>query len=138
MVGTPAEWSAGAPWSRFVVIAERAILLLHVRWFVFEVALVHKSLRGERISSAVPSFESIMLLGTLDSCLLALFFFLLYKAYGRLRSRSTLLLPPGPRRLPIIGSVHQLPLEHQYITFMDWKETYGVSISLNFIYKHTK
>ncbi|EPS95640.1 hypothetical protein FOMPIDRAFT_146399 [Fomitopsis schrenkii] len=66
-----------------------------------------------------------MLLGILDSFLLALFFYLLYKACGRLNARSVLSLPPGPRRLPIIGSIHHLPLANQHVAFMNWKETYG-------------
>lgn len=72
-----------------------------------------------------------MLLGILDSFLLALFFYLLYKACGRLNARSVLSLPPGPRRLPIIGSIHHLPLANQHVAFMNWKETYGMSMFTN-------
>ena len=70
-----------------------------------------------------------MPLGIVDGFLLVVFFFLLYKAYGRLNAGSALPLPPGPRRLPIIGSVHHIPLENQHVAFMNWKETYGVSSS---------
>lgn len=34
-------------------------------------------------------------------------------------------LPPGPRRLPVVGNVHQLPLENQHHTFAAWSKTYG-------------
>ena len=75
-----------------------------------------------------------MPLSIVDGVLLAVFFFLLYKVYGRLGvSSSGLPLPPGPRRLPLIGSVHHIPLEHQHVAFMNWKETYGVSPSFPII-----
>ncbi|KAI0351223.1 cytochrome P450 [Trametes cingulata] len=34
-------------------------------------------------------------------------------------------LPPGPRRLPLIGNLHQFPPAHPYKTFAKWGETYG-------------
>src|SRR5258708_7821028 len=34
-------------------------------------------------------------------------------------------LPPGPRRLPIIGNVHQLPVQSPWVTFGEWSKSYG-------------
>ena len=34
-------------------------------------------------------------------------------------------LPPGPNAIPLLGSVHHLPLEFQEKTFRDWRRIYG-------------
>ena len=41
-----------------------------------------------------------------------------------LRSRHKK-LPPGPPPIPIVGNIHQLPKEREWITFSKWAETYG-------------
>ncbi|CAL1697455.1 unnamed protein product [Somion occarium] len=56
--------------------------------------------------------------------LLATIGFALYKAYRGVASR-TLPYPPGPPRLPILGSVHLLPQEYQEKTFAEWGKTFG-------------
>ncbi|KAL4246690.1 cytochrome P450 family protein [Abortiporus biennis] len=40
-------------------------------------------------------------------------------------SRRTFHLPPGPKPLPFIGNVHQLPIEHQEKAFAEWGRKYG-------------
>ncbi|KAH9836047.1 cytochrome P450 monooxygenase [Rhodofomes roseus] len=34
-------------------------------------------------------------------------------------------LPPGPSRLPIVGSAHHLPLKYQQHVFKEWRKIYG-------------
>lgn len=46
----------------------------------------------------------------------------IYALYGALARRR---LPPGPRALPLVGNVHQLPMEYQEKTFFEWGKTYG-------------
>lgn len=52
-----------------------------------------------------------------------LFFFLLTHSKRLALERRR--LPPGPKRLPILGNAHQLPLEYQEETFWKWAKTYG-------------
>ncbi|OJJ44995.1 hypothetical protein ASPZODRAFT_70738 [Penicilliopsis zonata CBS 506.65] len=49
--------------------------------------------------------------------------------YERRRDRR---LPPGPPRLPLIGNLHQAPLELPARTFHEWSRKYGPVISAQF------
>lgn len=54
--------------------------------------------------------------------------FVLYILVRKIRARKQLPLPPGPNRLPIIGSVHNIPSEYPWIAFKKMAdEQYGTS-----------
>lgn len=52
-----------------------------------------------------------------------LLFLLLFQSEKWTRKQRR--LPPGPKRLPIIGNAHQLPLEYQEKTFWTWAKAHG-------------
>ncbi|THH28087.1 hypothetical protein EUX98_g6102 [Antrodiella citrinella] len=52
---------------------------------------------------------------------------LLYYAWARTFS-STPPVPPGPKPLPFIGNVHQLPVENQQKTFLEWGHRFGAVV----------
>lgn len=67
---------------------------------------------------------------TTSSPVLALVLGLLVAAFLYLfstRGRQT--LPPGPKQLPFLGNVHQLPAIDQHKTFAQWGEQYGERVS---------
>ncbi|KAH9929349.1 cytochrome P450 [Fomitopsis serialis] len=58
------------------------------------------------------------------AALLCAAFYLVF--HGRQLGRGRRLrLPPGPKPLPIIGNVHQVPAEYQERAFARWSKTYG-------------
>lgn len=50
--------------------------------------------------------------------------FAVQQLFWRIRRR---LYPPGPPGIPLIGNLHQIPVEHQHLKFMKWGRTYGMS-----------
>ncbi|KAF3403544.1 hypothetical protein F1880_009655 [Penicillium rolfsii] len=44
--------------------------------------------------------------------------------------RGNLPLPPGPKALPIIGNLHQMPIKNPWLQYQEWHRTYGPIISL--------
>jgi hypothetical protein len=49
-----------------------------------------------------------------------------YGLYSR-RNRSELPLPPGPRKLPLVGNVFDIPPTHPWETYMAWSKEYSES-----------
>ncbi|KAH9933452.1 cytochrome P450 monooxygenase [Fomitopsis serialis] len=47
------------------------------------------------------------------------------------------LFPPGPRSLPLLGNVHQLPKNFQYRLFAKWGQTYGDIIFMKVLQQPT-
>ena len=45
-----------------------------------------------------------------------------------MKFKHTLPLPPGPKRLPIVGNAFDIPLSKQWLTFQRWAEEYGKCI----------
>jgi hypothetical protein len=59
---------------------------------------------------------------------LALFVFI--KILRRSSVPHALLLPPGPKGLPIVGNILDMPSEKEWLTFAQWGERWGESIKL--------
>ncbi|KZS89233.1 cytochrome P450 [Sistotremastrum niveocremeum HHB9708] len=47
-----------------------------------------------------------------------------------IRKSSRLSLPPGPRRLPIVGNLFQMPSVNHYLKFTEWRKIYGALVYL--------
>lgn len=58
-----------------------------------------------------------------EGAIALLVLFILHNHYRR----KTLQLPPGPKGLPLIGNVLDMPVERAWETFTKWGEKYGVS-----------
>ena len=48
-----------------------------------------------------------------------------HKPAGNLIRCAELPLPPGPKGLPLIGNMLDMPKEHEWVTFTEWKRKYG-------------
>lgn len=49
----------------------------------------------------------------------------LYLWYGRHVSGDRKRFPPGPRRLPILGSLLEMPTDKQWLAFERWGKEHG-------------
>lgn len=49
---------------------------------------------------------------------------------------SSLPLPPGPRRLPVLGNLLQMPTSHAFLTWQEWSREYGPVLYLNVLGMH--
>ncbi|KIJ48777.1 hypothetical protein M422DRAFT_162065 [Sphaerobolus stellatus SS14] len=67
--------------------------------------------------------------GAIPIFILSLLSALLYR-HLRLTKVSRLTLPPGPRSLPVIGNLLDIPLTRDYQTYTEWKKKYGDVIYL--------
>ena len=44
--------------------------------------------------------------------------------YNRLR-RPSLPLPPGPKKLPLLGNLHNFPTKYEWEQYVEWSKEYG-------------
>jgi hypothetical protein len=52
-------------------------------------------------------------------------FVVLFYGFALKRNRSKFPLPPGPKKLPIVGNLFDIPRERQWETYMAWSREYS-------------
>ncbi|CAL1703282.1 unnamed protein product [Somion occarium] len=68
---------------------------------------------------------------------LAFIFVATYVAYVRYIHNRLCCYLPGPNPIPFLGNVHQLPMEYQERSILEWGKTYGNIIYARFFQTHT-
>jgi len=66
---------------------------------------------------AQDNFDALAILAALFCTLV------IYHLNGKL---SSVPLPPGPRKFPIVGNLFNAPRTHPYITYRNWGKEYGM------------
>lgn len=56
---------------------------------------------------------------------IALVGFTAYRAFKSYKELNDPRLPPGPTKVPFIGRIHDLPIQHMWLKFMEWSQVYG-------------
>jgi cytochrome P450 len=69
----------------------------------------------------------------LDLSLAALALFILTRLFS---SKQPAPLPPGPKGLPLLGNVLDMPSAHEWLTFAKWGETWGDICSVTVLGQH--
>ena len=65
----------------------------------------------------------------LDSTVIAVIVLLpvaIWLAFKRLNECPKAPLPPGPKGLPLVGSILEFPKTHAWVKYRDWSMKYGV------------
>ncbi|KAL4264186.1 cytochrome P450 family protein [Pleurotus pulmonarius] len=60
--------------------------------------------------------------------LLTLAFLLSLPGFYRLRRKTRLPLPPGPKRYPIVGNLFDKPADYQWIKYFEWSKEYNSDV----------
>lgn len=60
--------------------------------------------------------------------LVAAISFIFFYTYRQHKTRSTVPLPPGPPRLPLIGNIHNKPAKFEWETYAEWSAKYGSDV----------
>lgn len=76
----------------------------------------------ESTSGSQTYFSTALLVGVLG-----IMSFVLYQSLKG--SKQSLPLPPGPRKLPVLGNAFDFPKSEPWVTFSKWGEQYGAFIS---------
>ena len=61
----------------------------------------------------------------------------IYLRVSRSRKYDSIrLYPPGPKPLPLVGNVLDIPTSHEYFTYTKWGRKYGDVVYVNALGKH--
>lgn len=53
---------------------------------------------------------------------------LAYTVYRKIRNSRSLPLPPGPKGLPVVGNLFDIPTQFEWETYAHWSEVYGSDV----------
>ena len=67
-----------------------------------------------------------MILDDTDKLVILLSFGLIIYVYFKTHKRSSLPLPPGPRKLPLLANLLDLPTTHQWLKFIEWGKEFSM------------
>jgi hypothetical protein len=85
----------------------------------------------DRLASMLPALRPLSLLSVYQSLLISVTAYLFSKVLLSFNAKGP--LPPGPRGLPVLGNIFQIP-KFQWLKYTEWQEVFGnlLSLSLSF------